>query len=218
MRVRLAACLLLVACTGPALQPEAPQPEAPQSEAPQSGPWTNLDAEDWRALAFGGEGQVDSAGGRLLLGVGAPLTGVRWPGAAPRGDYELELVATKLQGHDFFVGLTFPVGSEHLTLVLGGWGGALCGLSCIDGQDASGNSTKFFQAFDLDRAYRVRVTVAGSRVRCAIDGQTVVDVDTAGHELSLRTEVEACAPLGLATFLTRAELRGIRWRRSPGER
>jgi hypothetical protein len=189
---------LLVACAAPVGQP---------------GPWIELRTELWQPLAFGGEGPVTYPAGQLQLDVGTPLTGVRWSGAPPRGDFELELVATKLQGSDFFVGLTFPVGQGFLTLVLGGWGGALCGLSCLDGQDASGNDTKFFRAFESGRPYLIRVRVTGPRVRCWIDGERVVDVDTGGRALSLRTEVEACAPLGLATFLTRARYGGLRWRR-----
>jgi len=140
------------------------------------------------------------------------LTGVTWSQGLPAGGYELELEATRSYGDDFFVGLTFPVREAYLTFVLGGWGGALCGLSCLDGEDASGNETKFFRWFERGRPYRVRVQVTGARVRCWIDDEQVVDVDTGGHVLSLRTEVEACAPLGLTTFLTRARYRDLRWR------
>ncbi len=144
--------------------------------------------------------------------MGQPLTGVTWHEPIPSGDYELELLATRLAGDDFFVGLTFPVGEAHLTLVLGGWGGALCGLSCLDGEDASGNETKFFRAFEKGRETHVRLEVVAGRVRCWIDDENVIDLDTTDRELSLRTEVELNAPLGIATFLTRSSYRDLRWR------
>ena len=37
-------------------------------------------------------------------------------------DYELRLEAKRVEGGDFFCGLTFPVGKEYCTLILGGWG------------------------------------------------------------------------------------------------
>ena len=180
-------------------------------------PWTALfDGEDlgqWRPTPFGGEGEVRVADGALVLDFGSPLTGVTWTGEVPPGDYELELTATKLAGTDFFCGLTFPVRDGHLTLVLGGWGGATCGLSCLDGLDASENETRFVRPFERGRAYRVTVRVTGSVVEARIDGERVVAVDTAGRALSLRPEVLASRPLGLAAFATRAAIEGVRIRR-----
>lgn len=153
-------------------------------------------------------------GEAFVLHRGEPLTGVTFSQPVPEGDYELTLDATKLEGHDFFVGLTFPVPAAegHLTLVLGGWGGALCGLSCIDDEDASSNETKFFEGFDTGQEYAVRLEVEGPRIRVEVDGERVIDFDSTGHELSLRTEVEPCRPLGIATFLTKARIRNLRWR------
>ncbi len=189
----LLAASLLGACQGPAA-------------------WQPLLAGEWAEVSFGGEGEVQFEDGTLILEPGDPLTGVTWSGPVPAGDYELSLVASRLQGTDFFVGLTFPVQDSHLTLVLGGWGGALCGLSCLGGEDASGNGTKFFESFETGRDYAVRLEVRGPRVRAWLDGRQVVDVDTTGQSPGLRTEVEASAPLGLATFLTRASYRELRWR------
>lgn len=193
----LVACLLafglLSACRGPAA-------------------WQPLLEGEWTGISFGGEGEVRLEGGTLILEPGDPLTGVTWSAPIPGADYELSLVASRLQGTDFFVGLTFPVGGSHLTLVLGGWGGALSGLSCLDGDDASSNETKFFEGFENGRDYAVRLEVRGPRVRTWIDERLVVDVDTTDRAVGLRTEVEACAPLGLASFLTRASYRELRWR------
>lgn len=190
---------LLAACQGP----------GPASEP---APWQPLLPGELAEAPFGGGGEVLIEDGTLTLGMGSPLTGVTWSAPVPSGDYELAFTATKVFGNDFFVGLTFPVDDSHLTLVLGGWGGALCGLSCLDGEDASTNETKFFEAFDDGRDYEVRVEVVGRVVRAWIDDQLVVDVDATEREIGLRTEVELSAPLGLATFLTKTCYRNLRWR------
>jgi hypothetical protein len=212
------ACLagLLAACAA------APAAPPPAEARPAQAAWTALfDGETlgaWRPTAFGGEGEVRVEDGRLVLPAGSPLTGVTWTGALPPRDYELVLTATKLSGNDFFCGLTFPVGEAHLTLVLGGWGGALCGLSCLDGMDASSNETMTFRAFDTDRPYRVRVRVEGTRVTAWVDDEVLVSVDTAGRELSLRIEVALSRPLGVATFATAAALEDLAWRPVGGGR
>jgi hypothetical protein len=38
-----------------------------------------------------------------------------------------------MQGSDFFAALTFPVNDLFCTLINGGWGGMLVGLSSLDG-------------------------------------------------------------------------------------
>ncbi len=192
---------------------------------PESG-WTPLfdghSLSGWKESGFGGAGKVEVVDGRLLLGQGSPMTGVTWVGGAergvagdfPRDDYELELDAARLLGTDFFCGLTFPVGDTHLTLVLGGWGGSLCGLSCLDGNDAANNETKSFHSFERGRSYHVRLLVAAGRVQAWLDGAPLVDVETRGRFLSLPPEVEPCRPLGIASYSTQAAITNIRWRRT----
>lgn len=183
-------------------------------------PWTALfdgrSLAGWRVVESGASGEVTVDGGRLLLGQGEPMTAVALaePAASafPRDDYEIELIAARLLGNDFFVGLTFPVRAGELTLILGGWGGGLCGLSCIDREDAAHNETKSFHGFERKRDYAVRVTVHGGRVRATVDGATIADVDVKDRRCSLRTEVEPCKPLGLATYQTMGAVRRLRWR------
>lgn len=187
---------------------------------PRSGevaaPWRDLlrgEFAAWESVPFGGEGAVEWRDDRLLLPTGSPLTGVRWPeGLGVETDYELELVALRRSGTDFFAGLTLPVAGERATVVLGGWGGALCGLSCLDGRDASSNETKRFLGFEPGRAYRLRVRVEDRRLRAWLEGEPLFDVDATGRALSLRTEVLPCAPLGLASYATSAEVLELRWR------
>jgi hypothetical protein len=170
----------------------------------------------WRVVANGASGAVEVDGGRLVLGQGEPMTEVALaePAAAkfPRDDYEIELVAARLLGNDFFAGLTFPVRDGELTLILGGWGGGLCGLSCLDREDAAHNETKSFRGFERGRDYVVVVSVQSGRVRASVDGETIADVDVKGRRCSLRSEVEPCRPLGLASYQTRSAIRSLRWR------
>lgn len=170
----------------------------------------------WQVVESGASGEVTVDGGRLLLGQGEPITAVRLaePNASafPRDDYEIELVAARLLGNDFFVALTFPVRAGELTLILGGWGGSLCGLSCLDREDAAHNETRSFHGFERKRDYLVRVAVHGGRVRASVDGETIADVDVTTRRCSLRTEVEPCQPLGLASYQTAAAIRSVRWR------
>ena len=167
------------------------------------------------------EGAADlewSAESRVLrIGAGTDLNGVRWTGTLPAAPYAVELEARRMSGSDFFCGLTFPVrtGTECVSLIVGGWGGSLVGISSINGLDASENSTGSQHAFENQRWYRIRVEVGEERLQAWIDDRQVVDAHTEEQRLSLREgPIEACAPFGLATWLTSAELRGVRWRKS----
>jgi hypothetical protein len=182
-------------------------------------PWTEL--FDGRSLGqfvvtdFGGQGEVAVADGALHLGIGSPLTGVTWTGEPPGGAYELEVVAARRSGTDFFCGLTFPAGEGHLTLVLGGWGGAVCGLSSLDGRDAAHNATRTLRAFAPGREHLIHLAVRPERVAVAVDGEPLLAADLAGRSCTLRAEMLPSRPLGYATFLSSAAVRAARWRPLP---
>ena len=93
--------------------------------------------------------------------MGDGCTGVTWKGEFPSVNYEVSLEAKKIEGNDFFCGMTFPVGKNPCTLIVGGWGGATVGLSSIDGLDASENSTKTLMKFEKNRWYNIRLVVTG---------------------------------------------------------
>lgn len=179
-------------------------------------PWCDLldpaALPHWQVTRFGGDGDVQLQAGQVELGMGSPLTGITWQGPLPEGDYELELTATRLQGNDFFCGLTFPVGGGHLTLVVGGWGGTLVGLSSLDGEDAAHNETARRMRFHAGQPYRIHLRVTASHVAVRIDGSPVLDVALAGRRLGLRPEVTLSAPLGICTFATAARCTNFRWR------
>jgi hypothetical protein len=187
--------------------------------APREPSWIELfDGRELGAFApteFGGEGAVVVRDGRIEIDMGSPLSGITWTGVPPTGNYELEVLAARRLGTDFFCGLTFPVGTEHLTLVLGGWGGNVCGLSSLDGQDAAHNATRTLRRFELGHDYTVGVRVDGTAVSTTLDGAPLCSIETTGHTLSLRPEVLLSRPLGIASFATATEVRAVRWRPIP---
>jgi hypothetical protein len=192
-----------------ALAPWAVRAEAPAAWQPL---FDGRALGQWKATPFGGEGEVTVDRGVLRIAMGADLSGVTWQGDFPRQSFEIALEARRVDGHDFFCGLTFPVAKSHCSLILGGWGGGVVGLSSIDGEDAANNATTKVRSFTKDRWYAVRVRVTPDRIACFLDDAQIVDQPLAGHALSVRDEVTASQPLGIATYATTAELRNIRWR------
>src|SRR5947209_5113876 len=86
----------------------------------------------WKVSDFEGAGDPHVEEGALVLPFGERLSGVKWTGEAlPRINYEIALEAKRVDGSDFFCGLTFPLNDEYASLIIGGWGGALCGISSI---------------------------------------------------------------------------------------
>jgi hypothetical protein len=117
-----------------------------------------------------------------------------------------------VSGSDFFCGLTFPVGETYCSLILGGWGGSVVGLSSLDYADASQNETTRWIQFASERWYRVRVRVTESRIRAWLDGERIVDADITKRKVSTRIEVEPSKPFGISTWRTTGAARDLRLR------
>ena len=92
----------------------------------------------------------------------------------PRLDYEVRLEARKLRGDDFFATTTFPVGDDYCSLVVGGWGGGIVGLSSLNQLDASMNETTKNLEFAKERWYTIRIRVKSGRIQAWIDDEQVV--------------------------------------------
>lgn len=167
---------------------------------------------DWKPTPFGGEGEITVADGAIRINAGTTLSGVTWGGEFPRQGYEVALEARRVEGDDFFCGLTFPVGDDACSLILGGWGGGVVGLSCLDGADASENPTTQYREFERGRWYDVVVRVTPERIECLLDGKPIIDEAVKGRRISVRHEVALSKPLGIATYATTGEARNIRWR------
>ena len=170
----------------------------------------------WKPTPFGGEGEVTVEEGAIQIAMGSDMSGITWSGDFPRQHYEIALEAQRVDGHDFFCGLTFPVGADPCSLIVGGWGGGVVGLSSIDGEDAANNGTTQYREFKQGRWYAVRVQVSPERIECFLDDERVIDQPLEGRTISIRNEVVPSKPLGIATYATTAMVRNIRWRPLPG--
>ncbi len=180
--------------------------------------WVLFDGKsltDWETVDIGGSGQVELEGGLLIINQGDSLSGVVYKKAAelPVTNYEISLEAKRLQGVDFFCGLTFPVGNMKTcaTLICGGWGGSVTGISSIDDVDASNNATGTYQRYEDDKWYKIRLRVTPENLSVWVDDKQVVDQDIKGRKISLRPgPIETYAPLALSTFNTSAAIKNVR--------
>ena len=161
---------------------------------------------------FGGKAHVKD--GAIVLEKGKKMTGVTYAkGDFPKTDYEVSLEAKRVDGRDFFATTTFPVGDGFCSLVVGGWGGKLVGISSLNGADASENETTTTVEFKEDTWYRIRIRVSPAKVEAWIGDEQVVDVDRKGRTFSTRIECEDCQPFGVATYDTVGAVRDIKVRK-----
>lgn len=170
----------------------------------------------WKDSGFAGAGEVTvepnfkGQGPVIRIDAGQSLSGLTFTNAVPKTNFEITLEALKVQGNDFFVGLTFPVGEAHATLVLGGWGGATTGISSIDGLDASENDTTKFLGYEKDKWFRIRMKVTPAKLETWINDEKVVDQDLKDRRISMRFgEIESSVPLGIATYQTTTVVRSV---------
>ena len=169
--------------------------------------------DGWRATDFGGPGRVDVQHGLLVFRMGSPFAGANYTKVVPKVNYEVTLEAMRVAGDDFFCGLTFPAGDSFASLIVGGWGGRLVGISSIDHNDASENETTQTMTFETGRWYRIRLRVTEQRIEAWIDQKKIINVVTAGRTLSLRAgQIELSKPFGLASWLTSAAFRDLKIR------
>jgi 3-keto-disaccharide hydrolase len=166
--------------------------------------------DGWEITNFGPQGPVNVSGDEIILGMGDGCTGITCLKKIPASGYEVTLEAKKVDGNDFFCGLTFPAGKFPCTLIVGGWGGTVVGLSSINGMDASENETTTSRSFEKERWYKIRLIVTDLKIEAWIDSEKVVDFTIGDNILSIRPEVELSKPLGIASWRTTAAIRNIR--------
>lgn len=171
--------------------------------------------DGWQATMFRNAGEVSVVDGVIALAKsqGGRMTGITCTRPdLPRVDYELVYEARRLDGKDFFAAATFPVGSMYVTLVNGGWGGTVTGLSSIDGADASENTTTKYVEYTNGTWYKFRIRVTAQAIRVLVDEKLVIDVDITDRQLGTRVEVRPNQPLGFATWASAAEIRKVELR------
>ena len=189
---------------------------APASSA-IAGKWRSLfdgkTLAGWKKTNFGGEGDIDISKGELTLGFGNSMTGITYDkDDLPKTNYELRLKAVKLDGNDFFCGITFPVANSHCSFIVGGWGGGVVGISSIEDRDASENETTTYMNFPHGKWYKIRVRVTPNNISTWINGKNIGSVNIDGRKISTRNEVDLNKPLGFSTWETRAALKDIQIR------
>lgn len=210
----LIACFALLAA-GIVAADKPPEPPTPKEDDAK---WQSLfDGKElghWKATEFGGQGEVKVEDKKLILNHGESLTGVTWQGPVPaKMNYEIELDAQRVDGTDFFCGLTFPFNNDCASLIVGGWGGGVCGISSIEGNDAARNDTTTVHEFKTGTWYHVRVRITSDHIEAWLDKEQIVDADVKGKKISVRGEVEASQPLGIASYQTTAAIKNIRIRK-----
>ena len=231
LRIRLRDKQLNGSLTALSLQrgPQNPAPDLPQRSGYALSHWVNLSRKStlasprslfdgkqlgqWEIIKkndFEKHGKVTIKNGVIALPAGQPATGIRWKGTFPRNHYEVSLQARRTKGSDFFCGLTFPFNESYLSLIIGGWGGGVTGLSNIDNMAAVENETTGYLDVKDNRWYQVRLRVTPERIRAWIDQEEILDLVTKDHKFSIWWEQEPVRPFGIASWYTATELRQIR--------
>ena len=189
------------------------KPGAGKDEAGWKSLFDGMSLEGWKTAKFLLSGKVHVKDGAIVMETGDPMTGATYDRADfPKIDYEVAFEGKKVAGNDFFCTATFPVGESFCSLVVGGWGGRVVGLSSVNGMDASENDTRLEKGFEADRWYRFRIRVTAKRIQAWIDAERVVDLDSEGRKITTRIECIPSRPFGFATWNTAGAVRNIRVR------
>ena len=168
--------------------------------------------EGWRETPFTGHGKVSAESGAIVLGKGI-LTGITRTSTFPKFNYEVRLEAMRVEGYDFFAGITFPVHDSFCSWINGGWGGMVVGLSSLDDMDAAENDTSIRRSFESGRWYALRLRVTEDRIVAWIDDEVVIDAYIGTRMVGLREgEIEMSTPFGIASYSTTAKLRKLEYR------
>ena len=206
------ACLPLLGLNAAALAQTAPVPETLAL-------FDGKSLAGWKATDFYEPGEVVVEDGAILMKQGTKMTGFTSTRTdLPTTNYELSFDAKRVEGADFFAAATFPVGKSFITLVNGGWGGSVTGLSSLDGSDAHENDTGRSFRYMNGKWYHFRVHVTDKTIYAWIDDKLVVRVSHEGRHVSTRIESRRSQPLGFATYETTGAVKAIAVRPlTPGE-
>jgi len=172
------------------------------------------DLSGWKAADIWGNGKVEAlTNGVVSCGLGKPLTGLAYTNSFPTMSYEVKMEALRKEGSDFFVAMTIPVESNACTVVIGGWGGGLCGISSINFMDASENQYSEGVAFKNDVWYTLRVRVTPGLLEVFLNDTLytakVPFESSSAFTLRAGSDIDKTKPFGLATYETKALWRNL---------
>ncbi|MBM4039604.1 MAG: DUF1080 domain-containing protein, partial [Planctomycetes bacterium] len=202
----------------PLEQPKAPAPEGP-------GQWVSLfdgkTLDGWKVVADRGyakHGRVEAQNGELLLGTGAPVTGIAWTRDLPSLDYEVAFEVMCLAGGNNWCNFTFPVGASGCSFCFLGIGDGLTGLDQVEGAPVTRNVTTKKMAFERNRWYRVKLRVTRAAVQAWVDDAEVVTLQLRDHAVNVYDDYWGpLRPLGVANWESTTALRNLRLRRLQAE-
>lgn len=170
--------------------------------------------DGWKDAGFSRAPAAKVEDGSIVLPSGSPMSGITSTRKdLPTTNYELSYEAMRIEGRDFFAAATFPVGDSFITLVNGGWGGTITGLSSLNGADASENETSRGVTYDNKKWYRFRVRVTAKAIRGWVDDKPVFAVELDGRQVGTRIETRANQPLGFATYRSAGAIRKVEVRK-----
>jgi hypothetical protein len=170
--------------------------------------------DGWKRVESFKAGAVKVADGAIVLETGGPMSAVVSTLAdLPKVDYEFSFEAKRTEGRDFFAAATFPVGDSFITLINGGWGGSVTGLSSLNGSDASENETRRFIKYEDNTWYRFRVQVTAKVIRGWVDDKETFAVNYEGQQVKTRIETRGHQPLGFASYRTAGAVRAVKVRK-----
>jgi Domain of Unknown Function (DUF1080) len=213
---RMAGFSLVIVVSAIGLIAAAAEPDENPPGKAQTG-WKSLfdgkTLTGWKQSDFYGAPKNHVKDGAIVLEKGKVMSGITYGKSDfPKMDYEVTLEAKRIAGEDFFCTTTFPVGKSFCSLVVGGWGGTVVGLSSLNSMDASMNETRKDKEFKPDQWYRIRIRVARKKIEAWIDAENMVDLDTTDRKISIRIECNASRPFGISTYQTSGAVRDIRVR------
>lgn len=172
---------------------------------------------------FEDHGVVQVKDGALVITKGMPGSGVNIDPKVfkdlPRMNYEVFMTAKRVEGGDFFCGLTFPIEKSYCTLILGGWGGGSIGLSNVDRMSAIENETSEFYEFKNGEWYDIHLVVSEKEIRATLgvaggkDKKKLFSIATKEHKYNIWWEQEPARPFGITTWNTTAAFKKIEVRR-----
>lgn len=172
------------------------------------------DLSGWKTADIWGNGKVEAlSNGVVSCGLGKPLTGLAYTNTFPTMSYEVKMEALRKEGSDFFVAMTIPVESNACTVVIGGWGGGLCGISSINFMDASENQYSESVSFKNDVWYTLRVRVTPGLLEVFLNDTLytakVPFESSSAFTLRAGSDIDKTKPFGLATYETKALWRNL---------
>lgn len=168
----------------------------------------------WKEAEIAESGGITKHEDGYTLKEGGPITGIVFPQWSaeklPLNNYRIEYDVMRIHGADFFGTVTFPVHKidQWVSFVFGGWGGFQVGISSVDGQDASVNTTGSSQPLENGKWYHIRIEVRDDLLEVWMNDRPLVRLVTTGRLLHLRTgDMDKCTPFGFASYGTEAQIK-----------